>query len=132
MSECNNRIRALNELCRFRSDVPPTIFETSPETEFSSEYFTEMLLRYIFGPSVVKYDILSNNRRRKIGIFVKCLNRFCPRLKLHKVMDFFFFYYYEPPVLHFVSSPESKSWGKNVWTNGASVVNKNKVKQMCF
>ena len=50
-----------------------------------------MLLRYIFGPSVVKYNILSNNRRRKIGIFVKCLNRFCPRLKLHKVIDFFFF-----------------------------------------
>ena len=62
-SECNNRIRAFNELCRFRSDVPPTIFETSPQKEFSSEYFTEMLLRYIFGPSVVKYDVLSNNRR---------------------------------------------------------------------
>ena len=42
----------------------PILFQT-PETEFSSDYFTEMLLIYIFGPSVVKYDILSNNRRSK-------------------------------------------------------------------
>ena len=42
------------------------IVETSPETEFSLEYFTEMLLSYIFGPSVVKYGILSNNRRSKL------------------------------------------------------------------
>ena len=34
------------------------ILETSPETEFSSEYFTEMLLSYISGPRVVKYGIL--------------------------------------------------------------------------
>ena len=30
-----------------------------PETEFSSEHFREMLLSYIFGPSVVKCDIFA-------------------------------------------------------------------------
>ena len=35
-------------------------------TGFSSEYFTEMLLSYIFGPGVVKYDILGNNRCSKL------------------------------------------------------------------
>ena len=49
------------------------IFETSPETKFSSEYFTEMLLSYIFGPSVVKYDILSNNRRRELHAVIDCI-----------------------------------------------------------
>ena len=44
------------------------------ETEFSSEYFTEILLSYIFEPSVVKYGILSNNRRSN-----------------HVVIDFLFF-----------------------------------------
>jgi len=34
------------------------ILKTLPETEFSSEY-TIMLLCYIFGPSVVKYGILT-------------------------------------------------------------------------
>ena len=45
------------------------------ETEFSSEYFREMLLSYIFEPSVVKYGILSNNRRSN----------------QHVVIDFLFF-----------------------------------------
>ena len=49
------------------------IFETSPEMEFSSEYITEMLLSYIFGPSVVKYDILSNNRCSKLHPVINCL-----------------------------------------------------------
>ena len=40
--------------------------ETSLEKEFSSEYFTEMLVSYIFGPSVVEYGILSDNRRSKL------------------------------------------------------------------
>ena len=70
MSECNKRIRALNELCRFRSVVSP-IFQTSPQTELSSEYFTEMLLSYVFGPRMVKYDILSNNWRSKIHAYMQ-------------------------------------------------------------
>ena len=47
------------------------IFETSLETEFSSENFTEMLLSYIFGPSVVIYDIRSNNRRSKLHAVIE-------------------------------------------------------------
>ena len=35
--------------------------------------FTEMLLSYIFGPSVVKYGILSNNRRSKLHTVLDCL-----------------------------------------------------------
>ena len=31
-----------------------------------------MLLSYIFGPSVVKYDILSNNRRSKLHAVIDC------------------------------------------------------------
>ena len=42
-----------------------------PEAEFSSEYFTEMLLSYIFGPSVVKYDILSNDKCRKLHAVIE-------------------------------------------------------------
>ena len=61
VSECNNRIRAQRALSISIRCFP--IFETSPETDFSSEYVTEMLHSYIFGPSVVKYDILINNRR---------------------------------------------------------------------
>ena len=49
------------------------IFETSPETEFSSEYFTEMLLSYIVGPRMVKYDILSNNRRSALHAVIDCV-----------------------------------------------------------
>jgi len=40
---------------------------------YSSEYFTEMLLSYIFGASVVKYDILSNNRSSKQHAVIDCL-----------------------------------------------------------
>ena len=40
--------------------------------ELSLEYFTEMLLSFIFGPSVVKYDMLSNNCRSKIHAVVDC------------------------------------------------------------
>ena len=40
--------------------------------EFSLAYFTQMLLSYIFGPSVVKYDILTNNRRSKLHPVVEC------------------------------------------------------------
>jgi len=51
------------------------IFETYPEREFSLEYFTEnlMLLSYIFVPSMVKYNILSNNRRSKLHTVIDCL-----------------------------------------------------------
>ena len=41
--------------------------------EFSSKYFTEMLLSDIFEPSVVKYDILGNNRRSKLHAVIDCL-----------------------------------------------------------
>ena len=45
-----------------------------PETEFSSDYFTEMLLSYkFFGPTVVKYGILSKNRRTKLQAVINCL-----------------------------------------------------------
>ena len=60
MSECNNRIRAQDEI----RDFPG---------EFSSEHFTEMLLSYLFGPSVIKYGILSNNRRGKLHAVIGCL-----------------------------------------------------------
>ena len=49
------------------------IFETSLEMEFSSEYVTEMLLSFIFRPSVVKYDILSNKRCNKLHAVIDCL-----------------------------------------------------------
>ena len=58
VSECNNRIWALNKLCQFHSDVLQSL--KFLETGFSSEYFTEMLLSYIFGPRVVKYNVLGN------------------------------------------------------------------------
>ena len=38
-----------------------------------SEYFTEMLLSYIFRPRVVKYDILRNNRCSKLHAVLDCL-----------------------------------------------------------
>ena len=44
----------------------------SLKREFSSEYFTEMLLSYIFGPRVVKCGILSNNRHSKLHAFIDC------------------------------------------------------------
>ena len=44
------------------------------EMQFSSEYFTEMLLRNIFGPSMVKCDILSNKRRSKLHAVIDCLS----------------------------------------------------------
>ena len=53
--------------------ISTLILETSPEKEFSSEHFTEMLLSYIFGPSVVKYGILSNNRYSKLHAVIDCL-----------------------------------------------------------
>ena len=40
---------------------------------FSSENFTEMLPSYIFGPSVVKYGILSNSRHSKLNAVIDCL-----------------------------------------------------------
>ena len=49
------------------------MLETCPKTEFSSEYFTEMLLSKIFRPSVVKYGILSDNRRSKLHAVIDCL-----------------------------------------------------------
>ena len=71
MSECNDRIRAYNELCRSVLSIwYSPILETSP---FSSEYFTEILRSYIFGPGVVKYGILSNNRRSKLHAVIDCL-----------------------------------------------------------
>ena len=47
-----------NRLCR------SLILETSPESEFSSEYFTEILL---------SYGILSNERRSKLHAVIDCL-----------------------------------------------------------
>ena len=41
--------------------------------EFSAEDLTEMLLGYIFGPSVLKYDILSNNSCSKLHAVIDCL-----------------------------------------------------------
>ena len=41
--------------------------------EVSSEYFTEMLLSYIFGPSVVRYDILSNNSSGTLHAVINCV-----------------------------------------------------------
>ena len=51
----------------------PDIRDFSSKTEFSSEHFTEMLLSYIFGPSVVKYGILGNNKRSKLHAVIDCL-----------------------------------------------------------
>ena len=42
------------------------ILETFLETVFFSEYFTEMLLSYVFGLTMVKYSILSINRYSKL------------------------------------------------------------------
>ena len=53
-----------SEHCRFRSDVSRSL-KLSRWPSFL-QFFTEMLLSYIFGPSVVKYDIVSNNRRRML------------------------------------------------------------------
>ena len=36
VSECNNRIRALNEPCGFQSDVPRSLIQTYAETDFCS------------------------------------------------------------------------------------------------
>ena len=55
------------------ADLDPMFPELSQRRMFSSEYFTEMLLSYIFGPSVVKYDVLSNNRRSKLHAVIDCL-----------------------------------------------------------
>ena len=41
--------------------------------EVSSEYFTEMLLSYIFGPSVVRYNILSNNSSGTLHAVINCV-----------------------------------------------------------
>ena len=54
-------------------DFDPIFPILETETEFSSEYFTEMFLSYIFGPSVVKYGILSNNSRSKLHAVIHCL-----------------------------------------------------------
>ena len=40
---------------------------------FFRKYFAEMLLGYIFGPSVVKYGILSDNRHNKLQAVIDCL-----------------------------------------------------------
>ena len=55
----------------FNSIFP--ILETSPERRFSLGYFTEMLLSYIFGPSVVEGGIPRNNRRSKLHSVIDCL-----------------------------------------------------------
>ena len=72
MSEGNNRIRAHNELYRFRSDIPRSKRLTQ-RRNFFSEYFTEMLLSYMYGPCMVKYGILSNSRRIKLQAVIDCL-----------------------------------------------------------
>ena len=64
VSKGNNRTWALNEPYWFWYDVPRSL-KLPLETEFSSEYFTEMLLSYIFRLSVV---ILSNNRCINLSI----------------------------------------------------------------
>ena len=60
-SECNNRIRAHNELYRFRSDIP-----WSWRPPRGPRFLQSILLSYFSRPSVVKYGILSNNRRNKL------------------------------------------------------------------
>ena len=57
------------------SDFDPlfTDLRDFPGDEFSSDYFKEMLLSHIFGPSVVKFIILRNNRRRKLHAVIDCL-----------------------------------------------------------
>lgn len=64
-----------NKMASSHSDFDPMfqIFETSQEKEFSSECLTEMLLSYILELSVVKYDILSNNRCSKLHAVINCL-----------------------------------------------------------
>ena len=44
-----------------------------------------MLLSYIFGPSVVKYDILSNNRHSKLHAVTKTANFFAEGAELLSV-----------------------------------------------
>ena len=56
--------------------------------EFSSEYFTEILRSYIFGPSAVKYDILSNNRYSKLHAVIDCLFFFVGSIPLLETMLF--------------------------------------------
>ena len=64
-----------SELTTNSADFDPIFpdLRVFPETEFSLEYFTEMLPSYIFRPSVVKYGILSNNRRSKLHSVIDCL-----------------------------------------------------------
>lgn len=56
------------------ADFHPTLpnLRASLERGFSSEYFTELLPSYIFGPRVVKCGILSNNRHNKLHAFIEC------------------------------------------------------------
>ena len=58
VSECNNRIQALNELCQFQSDGPQSLKLPRRWSFLQIIIFTKMLLCYTFVPSVVKYDIL--------------------------------------------------------------------------
>ena len=64
LSKGNNRIWAPNKPYWFWYDVPQSL-KLPLETEFPSEYFTEMLLSYIFRLIVV---ILSNNRCINLSI----------------------------------------------------------------
>ena len=47
-------------------------------------YFPDMLLTYIFGPSVVKYDILSNYRRSKLHAVSSLRAWMSPYIEEHK------------------------------------------------
>jgi len=70
VTECNNKIRALNELYQFWSDIPQS--SRHPwRPRFPSEYFTEMLHSYISRPS--KSGIVSNNRHSKLYVVIDCL-----------------------------------------------------------
>ena len=60
-----------SERCRFRSDVSRSLKLPQRPSFLQFFFFTEMLLSYIFGPSVVKYDILSNDKCRKLHAVIE-------------------------------------------------------------
>ena len=57
------------------NDFDPIFFDLRdfPGDGVFVRVFTEMLLSYIFWPSVVKYGILSNNRGSKLHVVIDCL-----------------------------------------------------------
>ena len=72
VSECNNRIRFLNELCRFRPHVCRSL-KLPRRRSFLQSILQKCWLSCIYESSVVKHDILSNNRRSKLHAVIDCL-----------------------------------------------------------